>query len=1098
MFGDGQTSVNANPSITYLRFDVYTVKLTITYTNGCIETVTKIVPVTAEPEDLIITNDTSICRGDSVVFITRANGFDSCWETSGSLKINAGKAVAKPMLPTSYIFNARKLGDNLVSNGDFSSGNTSFSSEYLYNKNSGLYEGYYTVAGNPRLWHPAFSACGDHTTGTGNMMIVNGATEPNRRIWAQTIPVAPNSNYLFSTWLESVAESYPPNPASLQFSINGLLLGNPFVANLKPCNWQQFYSTWNSGSNTTATIQVVNMDTIAGGNDFALDDIFFGKITLKTDTVKVSFKSAKVNNITAAICPGQSYKLPSGVVVNSQGAYVDTLTYVKCDTLITRLQLLVNKPAYAASSVEICAGNSYRLPSGKMVKTTGVYLDTLRYSNGCDSIITTVNLNVKAVINRSILATVCSGQSYTMPSGKVLVTSGVYKDTLRYTTGCDSLITTVALNVQPVYTSVLLPVICEGQSYILPSGVTQKATGVYKDTLRYSTGCDSLITTVHLTVQKVIRKDTSLSICAGQLYIMPSGKSAKVTGVYRDTLRYKSGCDSLITTTSLTVKAVTVRNISATICNGQSYTMPSNKVLVTSGIYKDTLHYTTGCDSLITILTLLVQPLQVTNIVTSICEGQLYKMPSGMFIKTSGTYKDTLHYASGCDSVVSTVTLIVQKVVRKDTSVYICSGSIYILPSRSVAKATGVYHDTLRYTSGCDSLITTVHLTVKQVYVSTIPAKICEGDLYTLPAGRTVYSAGIYIDTIKYISSGCDSLITTTNLALNTTTRVKKNVSVCYGQNYVLPSGVSVNKPGTYSDTAKYSNGCDSIITSLTVSIETPVTNNYSIALCTGQSYKLPTGKSISTSGIYNDTLRSQIGCDSLITIVNLSVTVPTIISQLINLCEGDSFTLPWGGAVTTSGVYRDTLKSIMNCDSIITTIRVVLKAKPVVKVTKSNDIDCSTAFTTLAVSNIGKYKWMPASMLDNAQVQQPKASPLVTTIYKAQVISKDGCMGEDSIEVKVLRGNTDQSFYVPGAFTPNNDGKNDYFGVRDWSAVTNLMFSVFNRWGVLIFQSANPSKCWDGTYKSVPQSTGAFVYQISANTPCGPILRKGTVMLIR
>ena len=67
------------------------------------------------------------------------------------------------------------------------------------------------------------SNCGDHTSGTGNMLLVNGSPTPDENVWKETVTVTPNTNYAFSTWIQAL---YPPNPAQLQFSINGKRLRN--------------------------------------------------------------------------------------------------------------------------------------------------------------------------------------------------------------------------------------------------------------------------------------------------------------------------------------------------------------------------------------------------------------------------------------------------------------------------------------------------------------------------------------------------------------------------------------------------------------------------------------------------------------------------------------------------------------------------------------------------------------------------------------------------------------------------------------------------------------------------------------------------------
>jgi gliding motility-associated-like protein len=86
----------------------------------------------------------------------------------------------------------------------------------------------------------------------------------------------------------------------------------------------------------------------------------------------------------------------------------------------------------------------------------------------------------------------------------------------------------------------------------------------------------------------------------------------------------------------------------------------------------------------------------------------------------------------------------------------------------------------------------------------------------------------------------------------------------------------------------------------------------------------------------------------------------------------------------------------------------------------------------------------------------------------------------------------------VPSAFTPNNDGNNDCFGLKYWGSVQSLELAVFNRQGLRVFFTTDPQQCWDGTYKGKAQPAGAYVYQIRATTACGTAYRKGTVILVR
>lgn len=88
----------------------------------------------------------------------------------------------------------------------------------------------------------------------------------------------------------------------------------------------------------------------------------------------------------------------------------------------------------------------------------------------------------------------------------------------------------------------------------------------------------------------------------------------------------------------------------------------------------------------------------------------------------------------------------------------------------------------------------------------------------------------------------------------------------------------------------------------------------------------------------------------------------------------------------------------------------------------------------------------------------------------------------------------------VPTAFTPNNDGLNDYFRPHNALKADRYDFKVYNRWGQLVFQSNNWQEQWDGRINGVLQTTGVYVWMLSYThrDTKQPVFKKGTVTLIR
>ncbi|MDP4238207.1 MAG: G8 domain-containing protein [Bacteroidota bacterium] len=190
------------------------------------------------------------------------------------------------------------VGGNLITNGDFESGNTSFGSSYNYvvpgktiNSNGNLWaESTYTVDANPNNSHANFSACPDHTIGgatpVGKQMIINGAALAGVVIWTQSVPVVPNASYEFSYWVQTVVAT---SPSQLQLYVNGVAAGPTYTADASTCTWKQFiYNTTAGPTTTTVNLELINKNTIADGNDFALDDIVFKQILPATSSVNVT------------------------------------------------------------------------------------------------------------------------------------------------------------------------------------------------------------------------------------------------------------------------------------------------------------------------------------------------------------------------------------------------------------------------------------------------------------------------------------------------------------------------------------------------------------------------------------------------------------------------------------------------------------------------------------------------------------------------------------------------------------------------------------------------------------------------------------------
>jgi gliding motility-associated-like protein len=122
--------------------------------------------------------------------------------------------------------------------------------------------------------------------------------------------------------------------------------------------------------------------------------------------------------------------------------------------------------------------------------------------------------------------------------------------------------------------------------------------------------------------------------------------------------------------------------------------------------------------------------------------------------------------------------------------------------------------------------------------------------------------------------------------------------------------------------------------------------------------------------------------------------------------------------------------------------------------------------------------------------------SPPITTQYKVEAIDEMGCSFTDSLIVEVK--DCLNKLFIPTAFTPNSDGKNEVFKPYVEGRIIFYQFSIFDRWGNKVFTTADPTKGWDGKFGGVIQSTSTFVwtceYQFRGEAK---EIKKGSVVLI-
>jgi gliding motility-associated-like protein len=122
-------------------------------------------------------------------------------------------------------------------------------------------------------------------------------------------------------------------------------------------------------------------------------------------------------------------------------------------------------------------------------------------------------------------------------------------------------------------------------------------------------------------------------------------------------------------------------------------------------------------------------------------------------------------------------------------------------------------------------------------------------------------------------------------------------------------------------------------------------------------------------------------------------------------------------------------------------------------------------------------YYWTSSAVLSDTHGQSLTAIISQSSWITVQAIDANNCSATDSILINLAE--CDGSIFVPNAFTPNGDGRNDLYRVFARCAELSSL-KIFNRWGEKVWETEDINQGWDGTYRGAAQPTEVYVYLIS------------------
>lgn len=122
----------------------------------------------------------------------------------------------------------------------------------------------------------------------------------------------------------------------------------------------------------------------------------------------------------------------------------------------------------------------------------------------------------------------------------------------------------------------------------------------------------------------------------------------------------------------------------------------------------------------------------------------------------------------------------------------------------------------------------------------------------------------------------------------------------------------------------------------------------------------------------------------------------------------------------------------------------------------------------TLNPGNFAQYSWQDGSV-------NPTFTIAEEGNFWVDVVDEYGCIGTDSVSLREICATR---IYIPNAFSPNDDGRNDTFNVYGGDFLS-LKLTIFSRWGELIYESTEQDKGWDGKFRGAPLPEGVYTWQL-------------------
>ena len=754
---------------------------------------------------------------------------------------------------------------------------------------------------------------------------------------------------------------------------------------------------------------------------------------------------------------------------------------------------------------------------------TGSYQLVITDGNGCKDTSAATQININPLpaypnVMQSPAGVICAGQPVTL--------SVAGTDLYQWSNGANGNSTTV-------YQSGNYQVVATNSFGCATNNVVYVNYAAAPDFTFFPTGCYQICQNSNITVT---------GPAGMQTYLWSNGASTQsitlsTSGSYTLSATATDGCTAQSGSFSVDVFGAANLNLGndTTICAGQPLVLTAGVYptitwqdasanptynVVDSGLYSVTVTTTQGCifsdtihvniDTLkvnigddTTICTAVNLPL--TALVNESYTGIVWRNGSTnptCTVSQTGTYFANVTDVNGCKAGDTIVVNIVAQNIFLGNDTTICAGTT--LPLHVTGTFTGI-----TWQDGSTNQTYTV-VDSGLYYVSVTTSQGCA-------LSDTIH---VNVDTLL-VNIGND---TTVCSSINLPVTLTGNYTSITWQDGSTGSNYDITGAGLYKVTVTDAFGCraaDSLrVTSVAASInlgnDTTICNHDSVLLQVNGSFagiiwqdgSTGTAYTVTQSGVYDVTVTTATGCtvtDNItvnvhIPLLTLNADTTLCIGQVLPVvATGNFVSLLWPNGSTgynfiadTAGTYFVTATDSFGCkvnDS------VTLAYFPPIRFNPCTQVKLCDSTATISAGQFNSYYWSTSATTESITVWQ-------LGTYNVWVTDNNGCTAMDSISVSTCdTGSIEGAYFIPNAFTPNGDGRNDQFIVFRKPGTEPAQFfsiSIFDRIGEKVFESDDETVGWDGRFKGKLEPSGVYVYVIKYVSISNHLTIKGAVTLLR